>query len=516
MALITPVTQPLTALQAGHLLRRATFGPSPAQIKTFTGLTPAVAVARLLAETPAPDAPLNPTTGKTFVDIVFDTTLDGAWRNYLKNWYIGQMVREGASLRESMTLFWQNHFVSTLATVGDARFIHRQYITLRKNAFGNFRTFVIEMTKDPSMLLYLNGNQNVVNSPNENYGRELQELFTIGRGGNYTEDDVKASARVLTGWNQTGYRNTTTADITTTFTASRHDTNDKKFSAAYGNTVIKGRTGATAGDDELADLVDMILKQPETARFICRKLYRWFINDTITTDIETNFIGPLAQVFINGKFELKPVLTALLTSQHFYDASLIGAIIKSPLQLIVGAFRQFEIALPDPVKDPVNFNNVTNSLLARAREQTQEVLEQPTVFGWPAYYDTGFYQKWISANTLALRAYFTDLFGKGSIRVNNVRYGPDSLAIVRALPTPADPVKLIDDLTSTLFAVPLTTAQKDFLIDNVLLPGLPRYEWTNQWQEFMADQSNAKKTALTMKTDALFLYLFRMAEYQMC
>ena len=516
MALITPVTQPLTALQAAHLLRRATFGPSAAQIKAFTGLMPAVALARLLADSPAPDAPLDVTTGKPFHDLPFDNMLDGPWRNYLKNWYTGQMVREGVSLRETMTLFWQNHFVSTLATVGDARMMYRQNVLLRKNALGNFQTAITEITKDPAMLLYLNGNQNVVNSPNENYGRELQELFTIGRGGNYTEDDVKAAARVLTGWNQTGYRNTTTAAITTTFTPNRHDATDKKFSAAYGNTIIKGRTGDTAGDLELADLVDMILKQNETARFICRKLYRYFINDSVTTDIETNFIGPLAQVFIDGKFELKPVLTALFSSQHFYDTGLIGAIIKSPLQLVVGAFRQFEIALPDPVKDPVNFNTVTNFMNARAREQTQDVMDQTTVFGWPAYYDTGFYQKWISANTLALRAYFTDLFGKGNVKTNNITYGPNALAIVKALSTPSDPVRLIDDLTVNFFAVPLTTLQKDFLIDNVLVPGLPRYEWTDEWKAYMADQSNAKTTAVTTKLNALFLYLFRMAEYQMC
>ena len=244
------------------------------------------------------------------------------------------MLNEAPSVREKMVAFWQNHFVSTLADVMDARYMYRQN-ALRRHALGSFRAFVIEITKDPATLRYLDGNQNVVGKFNENYGRELQELFTIGQG-NYTEDDVKAAARVLNGWTDVGYRRETNADITTTFRPAQHDGTDKKFSTSCQNYVVKGRTGATASDEELADLTDRILRQPETARYLVRKLYRWFVNAEIPAAVETNFIEPLAQVFWQGNYEIRPVLTTLLTSQHFYDDALRGAIIKAPLDLVLG------------------------------------------------------------------------------------------------------------------------------------------------------------------------------------
>ncbi|RYE80760.1 MAG: DUF1800 family protein, partial [Myxococcales bacterium] len=159
------------------------------------------------------------------------------------------------------------------------------------------------------------------------------------------------------------------------------------FSAAYQNKVIKGRTGTTAGDTELGELVDMILGQPEAARFIVRKLYRWFINSTITPDIEQNFIEPLALQFRQGGFELKPVLTTLLTSQHFYDDALRGSIVKSPLELNVGTLRYFGIKAPDAVTNPTGFTQLMAFIQARNKEQQQDVMSQPNVFGWPAYYD---------------------------------------------------------------------------------------------------------------------------------
>ena len=515
MSWLSPNTQPLSDVQAAHLLRRATLGPTPEHIKQFTGLKPAVAVQKLLADQPLPGPPLDPATGKTFVDQPFVEAMQGQHQSYTKGWWLGQMLKEGASVREKMVLFWQNHFVTTFAEVNDSRYMYNYNTLLRRNALGSFNTFLIEITKDPSMLRYLNGNQNTVLKPNENYARELQELFSIGLGkGNYTEDDVKAAARVLTGWTDTGYRNTTTAAITTTFRQGQHDTNDKGFSASYGNTVIKGRSGATAGDDELADLISMILKQPETARFIVRKLYVWFVNSEISPAVETNFIEPLSKVFRDSNYQIKALLTALFNSDHFFDDSLKGAIIKSPIELIVGSMRYFKTVPPDAVTDSANFYTFTNNLLARGREQQQDLMDQPTVFGWRPYYDTGLYQIWITANTLALRGYFTDLFARGQLKVNNKVYSFDSIEVAKTLSDPSDAFKLVDDLTAQLFTVSLTNAQKDFLVDSILLPGLPRYEWPTEWNDFIKTNTAAKRTVVKSKLDNLFLYLLRMAEYQ--
>ncbi|MBO0947774.1 DUF1800 domain-containing protein [Fibrella forsythiae] len=516
MALTDPYRKPLTGQQAAHLLRRATFGPSPAQIRQFTGLTPQAAVTTLLTTPATPTPPVDPATLKPFNTLAFDTVQATAWQNATKYWWLGLMVNEGPSLREKMVVFWQNHFVSTFGVVADARYMYRQNTVLRSHAVGNFRAFVIDMTKDPAMLRYLNGNQNVVGKPNENYARELQELFTIGVG-NYTEDDVKAAARVLTGWTDVGYRSTTSVDISTTFRSAQHDGTDKVFSAAYQNKVIKGRTGTTAGDTELGELVDMILAQPEASRFIVRKLYRWFINSTITADIEQNFIEPLALQFRQGGFEIKPVVTTMLTSQHFFDDALRGAIVKSPLELNVGTLRYFGIKAPDAVTNQSGFAQLMAFVQARNVEQQQNIMDQPTVFGWRPYYDTGFYDLWINSTTLALRGYFTDQLTAGTVKYGVDKLVLDLIALAKLTSDPSDPVKLIDEWSALFFAVDMTQSQRDFLIDNVLISGLPRYEWNLEWQTYMSDPTNKnKQMAVNTKLNTTLQYMFRLAEYQVC
>jgi uncharacterized protein (DUF1800 family) len=356
MALIDAYTQNLTARQVSNLLRRTVFGATPAQIKAFTGKIVDVIVQQLFASQAIPPDPTDENQ-KTSHNLVWGGTgttdaernnFDGARRARLKYWWMGLMTNQPVSINEKMTLFWQNHFVSTSTDVSDVRFLYRQNQLLRKFALGNFKDFVIEITKDPAMLVYLNGGANVVGKPNENYGRELMELFTIGRG-NYTEDDVKAAARVLTGWRSLNYRSITVTTASFEFRSAQHDTADKIFSDSFQKKVIKGRAGATAGDDELKDLIDMILAQPETARFIVRKFYRFFIQADISAQIEKDFIEPLAAIF-RKDYELKPVLIALFKSQHFFDETLYGSQIKSPLDLVVGTLRNFNYQAPDPVK----------------------------------------------------------------------------------------------------------------------------------------------------------------------
>ena len=522
MALIDPIKKPMTAQQAAHLLRRATFGPSPSQIKQFTGQTPQAALQTLLAAQPTPAPPIDPTTLNTFNTLAFSQLQQGVWQGATKYWWLGLMLNEVPSAREKLTLFWQNHFVSTFAEVNDARYIHRQNAMLRRHALGNFRSFVIDVTKDPAMLRYLNGNQNVAGKPNENYGRELQELFTIGATNpvtgqpNYTEDDVKAAARVLTGWTDTGYRNETSTDITATFKANQHDTTDKKFSAAYQNTAIKGRTGTMAGDDELADLVDMILKQPETARFIVRKMYRYFINADISPAIETGFIDPLAAVF-RKDYELRPVLTALLSSEHFFDNTLRGAVIKAPLELTIGTLRYYGITAPDAVTNSAGFTALTTYLHSRNVEQQQNVMDQPNVFGWRPYYDVGHYQLWVNSTTLALRGRFVDEATGGNVKYGTDKITLDVIAHAKLTSDPADVVKLMDEWTAMLFAADLTTKQRDFLIDNVLMAGVPRYEWYEIWSNYAkAPAVTTNLMAVRTRLTSTLNYMFRMAEYQLC
>ncbi len=513
MPWLSPYSQPLTADQATHLLRRATFGPTPALTKQFTGLKPDAALKILLANQPAPPPPVDVSTMKTFVDLPFNLDMQGQHQSFFKNWWLGLMINEGPNVTEKLTLFWQNHFVSTYAVVSDARYLYRQLALIRQHGMGNFRQFVIDITKDPAMLRYLDGRLNVAVKPQENYGRELQELFTIGLDGNYTEDDVKAATRVLTGWIDNGFRDVANAAITVTFRANQHDTTDKKFSAAYGGYTVKGRTGATAGDEELADMVDMILRQAETARFLVRKLYRFYVANDITPDVEANMIEPLAKILRDNKYEIKPVLNALFSSDHFYDEAVRGAIIRSPLELMIGTFKYFGLRAPE--SGTTTFNTLGDYIRARSREQQMDVYEQTTVFGYRPYYDTGLDRIWISTNTLALRALYTDQLVRGQIRPNGVTFSFDSVELIKTLSAPNDPVKIIEDLTKDLFAVPLIKSQKDFLVDQVLIPGLPRYEWENEWTGFLKNPTATRKTSVKLKLDNLLIFMFRMAEFQM-
>ncbi len=516
MALLDAYTQPLTTAQVAHLLRRTTFGPTPDQIRHFSGQTAGQLLQTLLADQPAPPPPLDPATGKTFHDQPFDPINAGKFNGYLKQWWVAQMLNQPVSLLEKMTLFWSNHFVTNQATVNDYRYMYRYNALLRQQALGNVKTFAAAITQEPAMLRFLNGSQNLVNRPNENYARELQELFTIGRNGGYTEDDVRTAARVLTGWADTGYRDEVNAGIQSIFRPAQHDTTDKTFSATYQNTVIKGRTGPGAGQDELNDLLDLIFRQPETPRHLCRRLYRWFVNDAITPDVETNFVRPLADLFRAANFEIRPVLTALLQSQHFFDESLRGAIIKSPTDLVVGTSRFWGLRAPDPVQNSAAFYQVSSFLYTRAREQQQDVLDPPNVFGWTAYYQTGYYQQWINSTTIGLRGYFGDLLTTGNQKLNSKAI-VDILAYVKTLPNPSDPAKLVDDLTVLLLALPLPQTQKDFLTDTILLNALPRYEWAVEWDDHVRNPNDAaKRQAVLLKLTAFLQYVFRMAEYQVC
>lgn len=185
---------------------------------------------------------------------------------------MGQILNQNISLREKMVLFWHNHFVTERAVVSRADLLYQYNNCLRSNALGNFKQLTEEITVIPAMLRYLNGEDNAAGAPNENYARELLELFTIGKGplleeGNYTffkQQDVLAASRILTGW-KINY-----AEAKSFFNSEKHDTSSKTFSEAFGQAVINNE-----GEDEYKRLIQLILEQKESARFIVRKLYRW-------------------------------------------------------------------------------------------------------------------------------------------------------------------------------------------------------------------------------------------------
>ena len=299
---LTPYSAEWNKKLATHLLKRTMFGAKKADIDYFKNKTMSEAVSELInTAIPAPNPPVNNysstnadpdiAAGATWVNAPSagaSGTISNNRRYSLQSWWLGLQINQARSLEEKMVLFWHNHLVTEYPGL-DPRHLYTYNVTLRKNALGNFKTMIKEITLNAAMLVYLNGNKNTSGAPNENYGRELQELFTMGKGPNslYTESDVQAAAKVLTGFS---YNNTT---FKYTFTSSKHDSSNKKFSAFYGNTIITGRTGAS-GEFELDDLLDMLFRQEELSKFICRKIYRFFVYYQIDDTIEANVITPLA------------------------------------------------------------------------------------------------------------------------------------------------------------------------------------------------------------------------------
>jgi uncharacterized protein (DUF1800 family) len=387
---------------------------------------------------------------------------------------------------------------------------------LRSYALGNFKDLTREVTTDPTMLVYLNGNTNTKTAPNENYGRELQELFTVGIGPDslYTEDDVKAAARVLTGWKDDRANNTFA------FNSSKHDTTDKQFSAFYGNTIITGLSG-TNGANETDQLINMIFTSPlsqlEAAKYLCRNLYRWFVYYVIDTQVETDIITPLANVVINNNFELAPVLRALLSSEHFYDPLNIGCHIKNPIDHSIGFLRQFEVALPDAsnITDQYNAWILVEYLMGT---MAMDLGDPPNVAGWPAYYqEPQYHELWINSDTLPLRNEITDyVSSQGGFVYRGITIKTDFVAFASQFANPDDPNLLIADSAALLSANDLGTTQTAFL-KSILLSGQAQdHYWSDAWNQYIADPTNQSLLNIVeTRLRSMYTYIMDLAEYQL-
>ena len=520
---LAPYTGTWGYTQAAHLLRRSLFGPTRTEIMAAAGSSLTAVLNTLLTPAATPAPPVNVSTtdtsvaiGQTWIGQAFDQNFEGVRRNSLRDWWMGLLLNQNASLTEKMTLFWHNHFVVELGNINDARMGYEYCRLLRQYALGNVKQLAKDVTVAPAMLRYLNGNQSTSGAPNENYGRELLELFTVGKGPligpgnytNYTEADVQAAAKVLTGWRDLG-----TAPVSSYYTASRHDTSTKVFSAAFGN----GRITAN-GAAEYQDLVNLIFQQAETARFLVRKLYRWFVYYLIDAQVETDIIQPLATLLINSSFDIAPVLRTLLGSEHFFDVLNRGCLIKSPLDFTVGLLRQMEVVFPTAANNLVVQYGMWNYANALSYVMQQTLGDPPNVAGWAAYYQTPqFHELWINAVTLPRRNQVTDLFiGPGYSR-GGLKIVIDPLALAHSFPaaTASDCTLLINEFVRLMLPITLTASQLAFL-KTALLPGLPDFEWTVEWQAYLATPTNAgKKAAVTTKLQAMLRALMGLAEYHL-
>jgi uncharacterized protein (DUF1800 family) len=501
--------------QAAHLLRRTTFGPTYAQIKQATSDGLDATISMLFENQPLPADPIyynfendpNVANGESWVDEPTNfqiAGLNGGRRRSLQGWSFKAFRDSGMNIREKMLLFWHNHFV--VADTNDSRFQYTYMNLLRENALGNFKELVEKITVDPSMLQYLNGTQNSKNAPNENYARELLELFTIGKGDaagpgdytNYTEDDVVQIARALTGWRHFDIDDLT--EVQADFKPNRHDTGDKQLSHRFNEVVI-----SDAGADEYKTVIDIIFQKDEVARFISRKLYRWFVHFDINSDVEANIIEPMAQMLITDNYDVQPTIKALLSSEHFYDISIRGCMITHPIDYLFKMVNIFELELnPDILQE----YNILRRLFTAMVPLEMVMYSHPNVAGWKAYYQAPQYYKiWINAVTLPVRMNFSDALSEG-YNVSGFQVKLNVLNFVASLDNPSDPDDLIIEVASILFAQPLAQEQVDSLKSS---HGITNPEWQDEYLDYSTGNISLE-SAIENKLKGLIKTMLKMPE----
>lgn len=417
---------------AAHLLRRTGFGARPNEIDALMGMEAQGAVAVLVEDavnTPLPDPPVwaneapprNQDRNRDQLEAYLQNNAE--WMLEFRGDWFRQMYLGG--LRERMTLFWHNHFVTEADTYFNlAVYAYRYVNTLRTHALGNFKDFVHAIGVDPAMLYYLNGAQSVAGDPNENYARELLELFTMGEfdeqgQANYTQADIQEIARALTGWVPDPF------SLTVQHVNALFDNGEK---------TIFGRTGTWGYDD----VIDILFEErgPQIATFVCRKLYQEFVYEAP----DEGLVSDLADVFVANDYDLAPVLDVLLQSAHFMDAEAIGAQIKSPVRMVVGLLQEVVFETPP--------DNLFIFLDRFAAFMEQRILYPPNVAGWEEHHT------WLNTTTLPLRWLVSEFLIYGGRNEQSLDLVPLAEHLLGALDVPLDPSD-----PKSVFALPLALAE---------------------------------------------------------
>lgn len=554
---LTPYSGTFGREQVIHLLKRTMFGAKRADIDFFATKTLTQTLDILM--TPAP-TPANPplrvanenalcatdTTycdtvaiGTTWVNAIENGNLNGSRTTSFKAWWVGQMLNQGRSIHEKMVLFWHNHFATEIADTTPTMGYWIQDLC-RRHALGNFKTLTKEMTFEASMMRYLNGYLNKRTAPDENYARELQELFTMGKGPNskYTEDDVKAAARVLTGWTHSLNAQGRTGQVLDTatgkykwgtlFVPTNHDTGNKVFSSFYNGLTIAGSPTANTEANALREyneMMDMLFANSEVAMFISRKLYRFFVYYDIDATIETEVITPMAQLIRANNYDILPALRALLASDHFFEVAQKACFIKGPIDYLIGAAREFEMVFPTittPATDAASVYATWAYFSTNAATQGQSIGDPPNVAGWAAYYqEPMFHETWINTDTFPKRLRVTDALlttagvtqGGKKLWIDTVKFTDgfgDAIA--------SDPNLLIDAALELLYRVPPTAAMRAYLKTNILLGGQASdHYWTDAWLAYKAAPTNAAAlNIVTTRLQAFYKFMVQNPEFQLC
>ncbi len=536
-----------TIWEASYLLRRVGYGVKKAELDSALSTTMSTAVDNLLALSPASlpsPTPLNfyqslrPDSGGILLgeswtsnNLTYVSLDDGSNNSYrqqsLIGWSWGLQLNEPTTIREKMMNFWYHFIPVNFDEVRDQRgnsatTCHDYMNLLRSNALGNFKTLIKNIAKTPAMLVYLGNQFSTASAPNENFARELLELFTLGKvpTQNYTEADVQAAAKVLSGWRVANFN--AAYPLVGAFNTSYHNQTNKVFSSNFGNTTINNQTGVN-GANELDVFFDMLFTQQQTtiSKYISRRLYRFFVYYDIDANVEANVIVPMAALLISSNWEIAPVVRALLKSQHFYDVANRGVMIKSPVDYLTGLLRTFNVNTTAAAGATQVYNqyviwNYLQNYANNNLEQGQGLV--PTVSGWKAYYqDPTFYQNWINSNTIQRRATFvTSLIagftqGGTSIKI-------DAIAFIQQFPaaTIQDADMLINVMVPYFFSIDLPANYKsDTKIATLLNGQVSNIYWTTAWNNYLASPTITNTNLVRTRLNSLLTTFLQLAEFQL-
>lgn len=488
--------------EARHLLWRAGFGGTPAQIQLLASWGPDKAVDHLINYDKVKSDDAGGGSGEFRQDLMLPLTAeqrveqrraqqardedtlakfrlmrqeqeqnDREQVRKMQQWWLARMIGTARPLEERMTLFWHGHFATSYRTIENSWHMMMQNQFFRRNATGNFADLLAGIIRDPAMLKYLNNDTSRKGKPNENLAREIMELFSLGVG-SYSEQDIKEGARALTGYTFEGNQ--------FDFQRNNHD---------GGAKFILGRRGDFDGDG----FVRVILDQPACSRYIATKLYRYFVADYPTgrkavDDAAKSVIGGLADTLQRNQYELKPVLKRLFLAQHFYDKAVRLEQIKSPVQLVVGAVR----SLNTPARD-------LNLLTTAMRAMGQDIMFPPSVKGW----DGG--RAWINSATMFIRqnALVFLLTGRHP-------RGRDALADKEKF----DPAKLLGQLADAYPGAATTGGTSQRTLEAILAFAIGRSDPAGRdvLERFVESRGKLDDAAMT----ELMLLVTSMPEYQLC
>lgn len=460
--------QPWNSKWAAHLYRRAAFGPSRFELRDAVRLGVEAAVNNLFA-TPK-EAPKRETAidGPPGVNPL--TNMPDASRHVaqLRAAWLQRMINGVEPLREKLALFWHNHFATSVKKVNDGPLMEKQGNLLFTHALGSFRQMLREISRDPAMLIWLDSNQNVKSHPNENYAREVMELFTLGVG-NYKEKDIQEGARAFTGWH--------TTDGKFTFRAGDHDSGEKSF---------LGQKGNFDGDD----ILRVLLEQPACAKFITRKLYQFLVNENVTPP--DSFIAPLADAFRKSDYDIAVPVRMILASKHFYSDYAYRQKVKWPVEYVLGVVRMVGVGRTGLIT--VN----PYSLLGTLELMGQLLYAPPNVKGWEAG------KAWLNTATVLARHNFAHSLvnGMGDLNEHAKKYNlqafmpaVDPLVFMRTQEL-TEPGKIVD------------------LYANLLLPGDFRPEVRSKLIAHF-DKTQPETEAFEQRCRDVVFVLLTLPEYQL-